>query len=102
MTKRYDKHLLTDSFPDDREAIRLIMDMLKATVRFPDGHAAGFSMDPVWTGSVITGHRYFLGSSSGQGDRSFENNRILSRDIVPILSELEFITPSQYPNIKSG
>ena len=32
MTKRYDKYLLTDSFGDDREAIRLIMDMLKANI----------------------------------------------------------------------
>jgi hypothetical protein len=102
MTKRYDKYLLTDSFGDDREAIRLIMDMLKATTRFPDGHAAGFSVDPVWSGNVRTGYHYFLGSTGGQGDPSFENSRTLSRDIVPILSELEFITPSQYPNIQGG
>jgi hypothetical protein len=102
MTKRYDKYLLTDSFGDDREAIRLIMDMLKATVRFPQGHAAGFSVDIVWSGNNRTGYSYFLGSSGSPTDPSFENNRTLSRDILPILSDLEFIAPSQYPNIQGG
>jgi len=103
MATRYDKYLLTDSFGDDREAIRLIMDiMLKATVRFPQGHAAGFGVDIVWSGNNRAGYSYFLGSSAGQTDPSFENHRTLARDIVPILRELEFITPSQYPNIKGG
>ena len=99
MTKRYDRYVLTDRFGDDCEAIRLIMDMLRATTRFPAGHAAGFSVDPVWSGNVRTGYHYFLGSSGGQGDPSFENNRTLSKDIVPILNALEFVAASQYPNI---
>ena len=102
MAKRYDKHLLIDSFGDDRDAVRLIMDMLKATTRFPDGHAVGFDVEIAWSGNVRTGYQYFLGSSGGQGDPSFENNRTLSRDIFPILRDLEFIIPSQYPNIKGG
>jgi hypothetical protein len=102
MTKRYDKYLLTDNFPDDGEAVRLIMDMLKATVRYPQAHAAGFDVDVVWNGTNRTGYSYFLGSSGGPSDPSFENYRKLSRDITPILRELEFITSSKYPNIKSG
>ena len=59
MAVRYDKHLLTDNFPNQPEAILLIMDMLKATVGFP-GHAGGFSMDIDWEGSNRTGYSYFL------------------------------------------
>src|SRR5215212_7145533 len=101
MATRYGKHLLTDAFPDDREAISLIMDMLKATVGYP-GHAPGFSVDIVWVGKNRTGYTYFLGSSAGPSDPSFENYRTLKRDIVPKLRELEFITPSQQTNSKGG
>lgn len=101
MMKRYDKHLLNDAFPDDREAIRLIMDMLKATAGY-QGHSAGFSVDTVWSGSNRTGYTYFLGSSAGPSDPSFENNRTLKRDITPKLRELEFIIPSKHPNIVAG
>jgi hypothetical protein len=100
MTKRYDKHLLTDSFPEDREAIRLVMDMLKATVHY-EGHAPGFHVDVLWNGTNRAGYCYFLGSSGGPSDPSFENHRVLSRDIVPVLHDLKFITPSQHPNVQS-
>jgi DNA-binding MarR family transcriptional regulator len=95
------RYALADCLDNDPEAMRLVMDMLKATTRYPQGHAAGFQEEPVWTGSVRTASRYFLGMS-GAGDPYFENNRILKRDIVPTLREAGFIEPSKYPNIQGG
>src|SRR5215204_5720041 len=92
------RYALADCLDNDPEAMRLVMDMLKATTRYPQGHAAGFQVEP---SNVITGHHYFLGST-GSGDPYFENNRILKRDIVPALREAGFIEPNKYPNIQGG
>jgi hypothetical protein len=95
------KYALADALNNDPEAICLVLDMLKATVRY-QGHEAGFSVDIVWDGNHRVGYSYFLGSSGGPSDPSFENYRRLPREIVPALRALEFIAPSKYPNITGG
>src|SRR5215217_6093829 len=95
------RYALADCLDNDSEAMRHVMDMLRATTRYPQGHAAGFQVEPVWTGSVRTASRYFLGSTGG-GEPYFENDRILKRDITPALWEAGFIEPSKYPGIQGG
>src|SRR5215216_3901301 len=97
----FSRNVLEDALDNDSEAIRLVKDMLKATTRYT-GHAAGFESQIIWDRNVRAGYQYFLGSSGGTTDRSFENYRRLPRDIVPALHDIGFIAPSSYPHITGG
>jgi hypothetical protein len=95
----FTRYVLEDALDHDVEAIRLVLDMLKATTQY-QGHAAGFHVDIVWNGTIRAGYEYFLGSSGGQTDPSFANHRVLPREIVPPLHAIGFIAPSTYPNVQ--